>query len=103
MSQDVSVRVKATFRHTEPTDAIKNYVDEKLTNCLKKYIHHDTDVHVVLNVEKNRHIAEVDFNVDGASFSCNEESDNLYASIDAVASTLSNQLRKHKEKMTKHH
>ncbi len=103
MGQPRQVHVNITFRNTDATDALKKYTDEKISNCLKKYIHHDTDANAVLSVEKNRHIAEVSFNVDGASFSCSEESGDLYASIDRLVGSLSNQLRKHKEKLTSHH
>lgn len=103
MVQSKIIHVNTTFLNTESTDALKNYADEKVTSCLKKYVHHDTEVHVVLKVAKNRHIAEATFNVDGGNFSCTEESTDLYVSIDALTSALSNQLRKHKEKLTKHH
>ena len=103
MVQSRVVNVNITFLNTEATEALKAAATEKVTNCLKKYVHHDTDTHMVLKVEKNRHIAEINFNVDGADFSCSEESSDLYASIDSLIAALSNQLRKHKEKMTSHH
>jgi len=103
MGQANSVNVIITFRNTESTEAIKNHCTAKVQSCLKKYIHDNTEAHVVLTVEKNRQKAEISFHVDGASFSCSEESDDLYASIDAMTSSLSSQLRKHKEKLTNHH
>ncbi|MCB0332407.1 MAG: ribosome-associated translation inhibitor RaiA [Bdellovibrionales bacterium] len=103
MVQSRVVNVNITFRNTDSTEPIKNYATEKVTSCLKKFIHHDTETYLVLKVEKNRHIAEINFNVDGADFSCSEESADLYASIDALVGSLSNQLRKHKEKFTSHH
>ncbi len=39
----------------------------------------------------------------GADFIAKEESDSLYSSIDKLTDSLSQQLRKHKEKVTKHH
>ena len=103
MVQSKIVRVNITFRNTEATEPLKNYATEKITHCLKKFVHHDTEAHMVLKVEKNRHIAEVTFNTDGGNFHNSEESNNLYASIDALAHAVSNQLRRHKEKITKHH
>ena len=103
MVQSKIVHVNITFLNTESTDSLKNFGEEKVSNCLKKYVHHDTEVHLVLKVEKNRQIAEASFNVDGGNFSCSEESDDLYTSIDKLVSSLSSQLRKHKEKLTKHH
>lgn len=103
MVKSKSVNVNIAFRNTEATDALKKYASEKLNNCLKKFIQTDTEAHVVLKVEKNRHIAEIAFNTGGAEFAASEESTDLYASIDALVDTVTTQLRKHKEKMQKHH
>lgn len=97
------VNMNITFRNTDSTDAIKQYAEEKISGCLKKFLHKDTEVNAVLSVEKNRHIAEVSFNASGTVFKASEESEDLYASIDLLIDTLSRQLRKHKEKIAKHH
>ena len=98
-----NVTVNITFRNTEGTDPLKAYVTEKISHCLQKFVHQDTEAHVVLCVEKNTQIAEVSFNALGTKFNGKEESRDLYASIDAVVKSLSGQLRKHKEKLTAHH
>jgi len=98
-----NVAVNITFRNTDPTEPLKAYATEKVTNCLQKFVHHDTEAHVVLSVEKDRHISELTFRVDGSDFNSREETRDLYTSIDAVVGSISGQLRKHKEKMTKHH
>ncbi|MCO6430758.1 MAG: ribosome-associated translation inhibitor RaiA [Deltaproteobacteria bacterium] len=97
------VNVHITFRNTEATEALKGYATEKITNTLKKFVHHDTEAHVVLKVEKNRQIAEVSFRSDGADFHAKEESSDLYSSIDTLVDSLTQQLRKHKDKITDHH
>ena len=97
------VQVNITFRNTDGTDALRTYAIDKIGHCIKKFVHHDTEVHVVLKVEKNRQIAEASLRTDGADFNGKEESDNLYSSIDALVGSLAHQLRKHKEKLTKHH
>jgi len=98
-----AVHVSLTFRNTEATEPLKTYVSEKFTHCIKKFAHQDTEAHVVLTVEKNRHIAEISFHMDGADFKGKEESADLYASIDALVGSLTQQLRKHKERLTSHH
>jgi putative sigma-54 modulation protein len=98
-----NVSFNITFRNTEATDAIRQHTTEKLSHTLKKFVHHDTEVHVVLTIEKNRQIAEASFHADGSDFACKEESKDLYTSIDMLAHSLSNLLRKHKEKLTEHH
>ena len=104
MSENARViNVNITFRNTEATDALKSYATEKIRNCLKKFVHHDTEAHVVLKVEKNRQIAEITCRSDGADFNAKEESGDLYASIDTLVDSLTHQLRKHKDKLTAHH
>ena len=98
-----NVAVNITFRNTNGTDPLKSYATEKVTNCLQKFIHRDTEAHVVLSVERNRHIAEISFHTDGNDFATKEETKDLYASIDAAVHALNGQLRKHKEKLTSHH
>lgn len=97
------VKVNITFRNTDATDALKSYATDKLSHCLHKFVHQNTEAHVVLKVEKNSQIAEVTFHADGADFHAKETSGDLYASIDALVDTLTQQLRKNKEKLTKHH
>jgi putative sigma-54 modulation protein len=97
------VHVNITFRNLEATDALRTYTNEKLTHCLQKFIHQDTEAHVVLRVEKNRQIAEATLHVDGATINAKEEGDKLYSAIDALVDNLTQQLRKNKEKLTQHH
>lgn len=97
------ITFRISFKNTEGTDPIRKYTTEKLEHAISKFIHHDTDVHVILKVEKNRQIAEATFRTDGADFVAREESDSLYPAIDALAEALAHQLRKHKEKLTEHH
>ncbi|MCB0337243.1 MAG: ribosome-associated translation inhibitor RaiA, partial [Bdellovibrionales bacterium] len=79
------------------------FVDEKISTCIKKYVHHETEARVVLKVEKKRHIVEVSFHTDGADFTNSEESDDMYKSVNLLVDSLSKQLRRHKEKLTKRH
>jgi putative sigma-54 modulation protein len=103
MASGKLVNVNITFRNTDATDALKAYATDKISNCVSKFVHHDTAAHVVLKVEGNRQIAEVSLRSDGADFASREESNDLYASIDALADSISQQLRRHKDKLTKHH
>jgi len=103
MTNGKLINVNITFRNTDATDALKAYATDKISNCVGKFVHHDTEAHVVLKVERNRQIAEVSLHSDGADFAGREESDNLYASIDALTDSIGQQLRRHKDKLTKHH
>jgi putative sigma-54 modulation protein len=92
------VKVSVTFRHTEPTDALKQYAEEKL-NRLGKYFSQSLNAHVVLSVEsKERQTAEVELHAHGAMIHGKEQTENLYSAIDLVTDNLKRQLRKQKDK-----
>lgn len=103
MTDEKNININVTFKNTDSTEALKTYATEKMSNCLKKFVHRNTDANVILKVEKTRQIAEVTFHTDGHDFFAKEESVDLYASIDALVDSLTHQLRKHKERLTQHH
>jgi len=45
------MQIAVTFRHMESSDAIRNYVEDKLSR-VKKYIDEPIDAQVVLSVQK---------------------------------------------------
>ena len=102
-SKEKIVKINITFRNTEPTDALTKYAEEKIGRCLSKFAHSDTEAHVVLRVEKNRQIAEVSFRTDRTDISGSEESSDLYSAIDLLVDSLTQQLRKYKERLVDHH
>lgn len=95
------MQITITSRHMELTDALKNHVESKVTK-IKKYIDNAIVVHVVLTVEKYRHIAEVTLQVDGQTIKGVEETGDMYSSIDKVMSKIDRQAKKHKEIISKH-
>ena len=98
-----AVHVNIAFLNLDASEALKQYATDKVTHCVRKFAHQDTEAHVVLKVEKSRQIAELSMHLSGADFIVKEESESLYASIDMLTDALSQQLRKHKEKATRHH
>ena len=60
------MQVAVTFRHMRAHEGIKVYVKEKVEK-LRKYIENPREVHVVLAVEKFRHIAEITVVGDGVT------------------------------------
>lgn len=102
-NQSNSVSLNFTFRNLEGTEAIKKYASEKFLHVLSKFVHKDTEAHVVFKVEKSRQIAEISFNNQGTYFKGSEESADLYKAIDALADSIEQQLRKHKDKLISRH
>ena len=100
---DKIVKLQITFRNTEATEALKSYATEKITHCLQKFIHSDTEGKIVLRVEKNFQEAEFWGTVNGTELAAKAEKADLYSAIDALVDLLSQQLRKSKEKLVQHH
>ncbi|HYA40241.1 MAG TPA: ribosome-associated translation inhibitor RaiA [Syntrophobacteraceae bacterium] len=95
------MHINISFRHIEPSDPLKLYVEDKLTR-VKKYLEEPIEAHVVLRVEKFRHIAEV--SIDASSFHLKgaEETDDMYSSIDLLVDSLEAQAaRKGKQKVSR--
>jgi putative sigma-54 modulation protein len=87
----------------EVTDAIHNYVKQKLEKAVKHFLNITTKVDVHLSVASHNrandsHQAEVTVYANGTVIRAQETSENLYASIDMVADKIARQLRKYKEK-----
>ncbi|MDB9525541.1 ribosome-associated translation inhibitor RaiA [Oscillatoria sp. CS-180] len=90
-------------KNIEITDAIRSYVDQKISKAVSHFRHLTHEVDVNLSVAKNARInpkqnAEVTLYIDGAVVRAEESSENLYASIDLVSNKITRQLRKYKEK-----
>lgn len=86
------------------TDAIHDYVQEKLEKAVKHFQAITTKVDVHLSVARNaripdKHKAEVTVYANGTVIRAQEGSENLYASIDLVSDKIARQLRKYKERV----
>ncbi len=95
------MQVSVTFKHLEPTDAIRAYAEDKVGK-IKKYLDNPVDANVVLSVEKFRHIAEVNLMVNSIAVSATDATEDMYSSIDNVMAKIERQLRRHKERIKKH-
>jgi putative sigma-54 modulation protein len=92
------VKVSVTFRHTEPTSALKRYVEQKL-NRIGKYFAHPLDAHVILAVEsRDCQVAEVELHTHGTMIHGREKNQDLYAAIDLAMDKIQRQIKKQKEK-----
>lgn len=90
-------------KNIEVTDAIREYVHQKIEKAASHYQNLTTEIDVHLSVARNPRIstsqsAEVTIFVNGSVIRAEESSENLYASIDLVSDKIARQLRKYKEK-----
>ncbi len=93
------VKVSVTFRHTDPTEALKQYAEDKI-HRIGKYFSKPLDVHVVLSVDsKERQLAEVELHAPGTTIHGKEETVDLYSAIDLVMDKVERQVKKQKEKV----
>lgn len=90
--------ITVTFRRMETTESLRAYAEEKLSK-LKKYLDSPLEAHVVLEVEKFRHIADVTLNVDGTRIKAVEETEDMYSAIDQVMDKIEIQVKKLRAKV----
>ena len=97
--------INVTFRHTDPSEAIKAHVHEKMKK-LEKYLIKPESIHVILTVEphhdKINNTVEIALSENGNQMSAHEKAENMYASIDMAVGKIERQLKKYKEKLKNH-
>lgn len=86
-------------KNIEVTEGLKNAIYDKLDK-LDRFFARETECIVTLSVEKFRQKAEVTIPMKGNILRAEEESDDMYVSIDVVAELLERQVRKFKTKLT---
>ncbi len=91
------MQISVTFRQIEPTDALKNYVTDRLGK-FKRYLDGPVEAHVVLGLEKFRHLADVTIDNNGRIIKGSEENTDMYAAIDLVMDKIDMQLKKFRDK-----
>jgi len=88
-----------TFRHMEPTDALKAYAKERMER-VRKYLPDPIACHVVLSTERHNHRIDVNFQLhNGLSIAGHEITENMYSSIDLCIAKIERQVRKYKGKL----
>jgi putative sigma-54 modulation protein len=92
------MQISVTFRQLEPSDALKSYVTERLKK-FKRYLEGPLEAHVVLGLEKFRHLADITINSNGRLVKGREENADMYAAIDLVVDKIDMQLRKYRGKL----
>ena len=93
--------ITVTFRHTDPIESLKDYAEEKISK-IRKYLDVPLEAHIVLTVEKFRHIADVTLSLNGTRIKAVEETGDMYSAIDQVMDKVENQVKKHLGKTRRH-
>ena len=94
------MNINITGKDFELTDAIRNYIDEKVSK-LAKYVGDEFEASATLKMDGNKQVAEIRVSVAGALYKAVTASKDLYASIDKDIDILEGQIRKNKAKKDK--
>lgn len=90
-------------KNIDVTPALKNYVEEKVRKLGKYFneavIDDAQEAYVTMEVERDRHIVEVTVYINGLILRGEEDSNDMYASIDGVIEKLERQVRKYKTRI----
>jgi putative sigma-54 modulation protein len=93
--------IVVTFKHLEPTEAIKKYAETKISK-LEKYLSDIIEAHVTLSMERVQHkesgVASIKLVAKNITLNAQEESPDIYAAIDLLTDKVEKQIKKHKEK-----
>ncbi|HOX10355.1 MAG TPA: ribosome-associated translation inhibitor RaiA [Candidatus Omnitrophota bacterium] len=95
------MQVVVTGRHFNVTEGIKSHIDGKITK-LNQFHQNILETHVILEVSKFRHIAEMTVIGKHMKLTATETTTDMYASIDKAIDSLDNQLRKLHDKVKEH-
>ncbi len=91
------MNIETTSRHYELTPALKEYAETKVKQ-LTKYFDNIVNAHIIFELEKYRHTAEVTIHINGKDFNSREESEDMYVSVDRVIEKIERQIIKYKGK-----
>jgi putative sigma-54 modulation protein len=95
------MQVNITFRHLEPTEALKAHVKGRVEH-VQRFFDRPTEAHAVLHVENLAHHAELTLKAGRFLLRGTAKSKDMYASIDEAADKIERQLKKHKAKLHNH-
>ena len=96
------MQTQFVFRHMESSDAMRNYAEERLGK-IRRYFADPLKVSCTFTVEKIHHVAQFDVTLrNGLALHASESTENMYSSIDMALAKMERQVRKYKDRISKH-
>lgn len=92
------MRYTISGKNIDVTEGLREAIYEKIGK-LERYFTDDTEVHVTFSVEKERQKIEVTIPMKGNIIRAEQESTDMYVSIDLVEEIIERQLRRYKNKI----
>ncbi len=91
------MRFEVQFRNTEPTEALTGRAQQKFEKVVK-HLREPVEGHLVLMVERHRHRAEITVTSGRDTLKVQEETDDMYATVDRLMHKLERVARRLKER-----
>jgi len=95
------MEIDISGRHFHVTEPLKEYIQEKIQK-LDKFQLKLESVHIILDVQKFHHIAEITVLAKGLRITSKEQSTDMYAAFDKSIGNLQLQFSKKHEKIKDH-
>lgn len=96
------MKCSVTFRHMKPSDAVRQYAEERVDK-VTKIIDRDVEAQVVLSLESHLHVAHIELITDGSlHIRGADKSSDMYASIDAAVDRILRQVKRYRSKIRSH-
>ena len=92
------MKFNVSGKNVEVTESLRKAVEDKLSK-LNRFFSKDVEANVTLSVEKNRQKVEVTIPVKGGVIRGEQESSDMYVSIDLVEEVIESQLKKYRQKI----
>lgn len=91
-----------TGRHVSLTKSIKSYAQRRFEKIDSYFDFKESgELHLIIEVQKFRHIAEANLHSKKHEFSAKVETKDMYSSIDMIEAKLMAQIKKHKDRIVK--
>ncbi|MEM7582001.1 MAG: ribosome-associated translation inhibitor RaiA [Acidobacteriota bacterium] len=91
------MKIEFTGRHYHPSDRVKEYAEKKLLK-LEKFLEEPVDIHVILEIEKRRQIAEFHVSYRHGVLQATEEAEHMREAINAGIEKIEKQARRSRHK-----
>jgi len=95
------VNVVVKGKNVKVTPAMRTYAEQKIGH-LTHYFDRVLDASVSMSIERNWQVVDVSIAVPGEIFTAGDRSSDMYASIDNVVDKLVAQIKRWKERLTRH-
>jgi putative sigma-54 modulation protein len=95
------MQISVTFRQIEPAAPLREYAEQRISK-VKKYLEEPLEAHIVLSIQKFRHMADVTLITNGYKIKGQESTGDLYSAIDLVVDKIEKQIKKYRERLKEH-